>query len=98
MIEGVSVRAFARKTGVSHVTVLRWLRDGYIVRRPDGLIDPVDAERRLAEFGLPRARFEGGAGECRMTLSQAMALPFTADAEAAVAEVVDDLLRPADDR
>ena len=98
-IEGVSVREFARKIGVSHVTVLRWLRDGYITRRPaDGLIDPAAAEAALASWGLPRHRFEAGGGaEVRLTLAQALAWPFTAEAEAAVAEVVDDLLRPIDD-
>ena len=50
MVEGVSVREFARKIGVSHVTVLRWLRDGYITRRPDGLIDAEIAAESLASW------------------------------------------------
>lgn len=95
MIEGVSIHEFARMMNVSRPAVRRWLRLGYIVRRPDGTIDPVDAERRLAEFGLPRHRFEAGGagGEIRMTLAEAMALPSSAAAEAAVAAV----LRPIDE-
>jgi len=96
IIEGVSVREFARKIGGAHVTVLRWLRDGYIALQPDGTIDAAAAEAALASWGLPRHRFEAGGagGEIRMTLAEAMAAPFTAAAEAAVAAV----LRPIDER
>jgi len=102
MVEGVSVREFARMVGVSHVTVLRGLRDGYIVRRPDGLIDAEIAAKTLAALGLPRHRFETGAdgGGCRLTLAQAMAAPFSASAQAVVDEVaavdLDELLRPSE--
>ncbi|MBX3515561.1 MAG: hypothetical protein KF815_01290 [Rhodospirillales bacterium] len=104
MVEGVSVREFARKIGVSHVTVLRWLRDGYITRRPDGLIDAEIAAESLAAWGLPRHRFEAGGagGEYRVSLAEIMAAPFSAAAQAVIDEVaaidVDALLRPADDR
>jgi len=64
--------------GVSHVTVLRWLRDGYIARYPDGLIDAADAERLLADFGLPRARFEAGnsAAQYRVSVEDVLAAPL----------------------
>lgn len=94
MRESVSVRTFARMMNVSHTTVRRWLRDGYFEPRPDGTIDAADAERRLAEFGLPRYRFEGGgaAAETRVSLREVLARPsidpFSAAAEAVIADVL----------
>ena len=94
MIEGVSIHVFARMMGVSRPAVRRWLRLGYITRRPDGLIDAEIAAESLRAWGLPRhASQPGAAGECRMTLAEAMALPSSPAAEAAVAAV----LRPADE-
>ena len=97
MIEGVSIHEFARMMGVSRPAVRRWLRCGYFSLLPDGTLDAAAAEAALAAWGLPRARYQAAGGEIRMTLAQALAWPFTAEAEAAVAEVVDDLLRPIDD-
>lgn len=41
---GVSIRAYARQRGVSHVAVLRAAKTGRIPREPDGTIDPVMAD------------------------------------------------------
>jgi hypothetical protein len=41
---GLSVRAYARHRGVSHVAVLKAVNAGRIAREPDGTIDPVKAD------------------------------------------------------
>lgn len=49
MKEGLSIRAYARLKGVSHVTILRHIRDGAIRRAvlPDGKIDAEIADREI---------------------------------------------------
>jgi hypothetical protein len=46
---GLSVRAYARHRGVSHVAVLKALRSGRIVVGADGAIDPAVADRTWQE-------------------------------------------------
>lgn len=41
---GLSIRAYARHRGVSHVSVLRAAKAGRISQEPDGTIDPVKAD------------------------------------------------------
>lgn len=67
----LSVRAYARHRGVSHVAVLQAIRSQRISRRPDGKIDQEQADRdwrrhtdptkpRNAVTGRPRARRDLG--------------------------------------
>ena len=46
---GLSVRAYARHRGVSHVAVLKALRSGRIVVSADGTIDPAMADKTWQE-------------------------------------------------
>jgi hypothetical protein len=41
---GLSIRAYARRRGVSHVAVLRAIKQGRVTVEPDGTIDPVKAD------------------------------------------------------
>lgn len=41
---GLSIRAYARQRGVSHVAVLRAIKQGRVVLEPDGKVDPVKAD------------------------------------------------------
>jgi len=41
---GLSIRAYARQRGVSHVAVLRAAKAGRIALEPDGTVDPVKAD------------------------------------------------------
>jgi hypothetical protein len=56
---GISIRAYARHRGVSHVAVLKAARSGRIPLEPDGSIDPVKADAawvRSTDPSLSRAR------------------------------------------
>lgn len=46
---GLSARAYAKHRGVSHVAVLKALRDGRISKDSDGRIDPAQADLQWAE-------------------------------------------------
>ena len=41
---GLSIRAYARQRGVSHVAVLRAAKGGRIPLEPDGTVDPAQAD------------------------------------------------------
>jgi hypothetical protein len=41
---GLSIRAYARRRGVSHVAVLRAIKQGRVPVEPDGTIDPAKAD------------------------------------------------------
>jgi hypothetical protein len=41
---GLSIRAYARRRGVSHVAVLRAIKQGRVRVEPDGTIDPANAD------------------------------------------------------
>jgi hypothetical protein len=41
---GLSIRAYARERGVSHVAVLRAIKTGKVTPEPDGTIDPAKAD------------------------------------------------------
>lgn len=41
---GLSIRAYARQRGVSHVAVLRAIKQGRVLQEPDGTIDPAKAD------------------------------------------------------
>ena len=41
---GLSVRAYARRRGISHVAVMKAAKSGRIVLEPDGTIDPTKAD------------------------------------------------------
>ena len=49
----MSVRAYARRRGVTHPAVLKAIRSGRIPRLPDGTIDPEVADRSWAESTDP---------------------------------------------
>ena len=51
---GLSVRAYARRRGVSHTAVQKALRSGRIVAGPDGTIDPAAADEAWQERTAPR--------------------------------------------
>lgn len=44
MSEGLSITAYARHRGVSHVAVLKAIKAGRIEKEPDGTIDPAKAD------------------------------------------------------
>jgi hypothetical protein len=41
---GLSIRAYARRRQVSHVAVLRAIKQGRVVLEPDGTVDPAKAD------------------------------------------------------
>ncbi len=41
---GLSIRAYGRQRGVSHVAVLRAIKQGRVVLEPDGKVDPAKAD------------------------------------------------------
>ena len=58
---GLSIRAYARHRGVSHVAVLRAAKAGRVSLEPDGTIDPVKADiswERSTEPGRSRTKPE----------------------------------------
>src|SRR5688572_25204215 len=50
---GLSIRAYARHRGVSHVAVLRAAKQGRVSLEPDGTIDPVKADAAWARSTDP---------------------------------------------
>lgn len=50
---GLSIRAYARQRGVSHVAVMKAIDTGRITRLPDGTIDPDIADAQWARNSLP---------------------------------------------
>lgn len=46
---GVSIRAYARHRGVSHVAVMKAINTGRITPLPDGSIDPAEADAQWAK-------------------------------------------------
>jgi len=77
---GLSIRAYARHRGVSHVAVLRAAKAGRVSLEPDGTIDPVKADiswERSTEPGRSRAKpeklkpvAEAAMGSVRETLKE----------------------------
>jgi len=58
---GLSIRAYARHRGVSHVAVLRAAKSGRVSLEPDGTIDPAKADiswERSTDPGRSRAKSE----------------------------------------
>lgn len=53
---GLSIRAYARRRGVSHVAVKKAIDSGRITPLPDGTIDPETADVQWAKNTLPRRR------------------------------------------
>jgi hypothetical protein len=43
-IMGLSIRAYGRQRGVSHVAVLRAIKQGRVIPEPDGTVDPTKAD------------------------------------------------------
>ena len=61
---GLSIRAYARHRGVSHVAVKKAIDTGRITPLPDGTIDPVAADAQWAANTTPTRRsVTGEAGE-----------------------------------
>jgi hypothetical protein len=50
---GLSIRAYARRRGVSHVAVLRAIKQGRVPLEPDGTIDPAKADASWARSTDP---------------------------------------------
>ena len=50
---GLSIRAYARHRGVSHVAVKKAIDTGRITALPDGTIDPDTADAQWAQNTLP---------------------------------------------
>lgn len=77
---GLSIRAYARHRGVSHVAVLRAAKAGRVSLEPDGTIDPAKADiawERSTEPGRTRAKpeklkpvAEAAMGSVRETLKE----------------------------
>ena len=56
MIVGLSIRAYARQRGVSHVAVLRAVKQGRVVLEPDGTVDAVKADASWERSSDPARR------------------------------------------
>lgn len=77
---GLSIRAYARHRGVSHVAVLRAAKAGRVYLEPDGTIDPAKADiswERSTEPGRSKAKpeklkpvAEAAMGSVRETLKE----------------------------
>jgi len=77
---GLSIRAYARHRGVSHVAVLRAAKAGRVSLEPDGTIDPAKADiswERSSEPGRSKAKpeklkpvAEAAMGSVRETLKE----------------------------
>ncbi len=55
---GMSVRAYARHRGVSHVAVIKAIQSGRITPESDGTIDPAKADAQWASNTRPSAALE----------------------------------------
>lgn len=53
---GLSIRAYARQRGVSHVAVLRAVKQGRVVLEPDGTVDPAKADASWERSSDPGRR------------------------------------------
>jgi hypothetical protein len=56
---GLSIRAYARRRGISHVAVLRAIKQGRVPVEPDGTIDPAKADaswKRSTDPGRTRSK------------------------------------------
>jgi hypothetical protein len=65
---GISIRAYARQRGVSHVAVLRAIKQGRVPIEPDGTIDPQRADaswERSTDPGRARTKPKASAEKLR---------------------------------
>jgi hypothetical protein len=65
---GLSIRAYARRREVSHVAVLRAIKQGRVPAEPDGTIDPAKADaawERSADPGRAKPKPEAGPAKLR---------------------------------
>lgn len=65
---GLSIRAYARRRGVSHVAVLRAIKQGRVPVEPDGTIDPAKADaswERSTDPGRTRTKPKPAAEKLR---------------------------------
>jgi hypothetical protein len=77
---GLSIRAYARRRGVSHVAVLRAIKQGRVTLEPDGTVDAAKADaswerssdpgRRKPVSGKLRPVAEAAVGSVRETLKE----------------------------
>ena len=77
---GLSIRAYARQRGVSHVAVLRAIKQGRVTLEPDGTVNPAKADaswerssdpaRRKTPAGKLRPVAEAAVGSVRETLKE----------------------------
>jgi hypothetical protein len=77
---GLSIRAYARQRGVSHVAVLRAVKQGRVVLEPDGTVDAAKADaswerssdpaRRKSSTEKLRPVAEAAVGSVRETLKE----------------------------
>jgi hypothetical protein len=76
---GLSIRAYARHRGVSHVAVKKAIDTGRITPLPDGTIDPDTADAQWAQNTLQPRR---AAAQEKVSTTKARPAPATATAEA----------------
>lgn len=88
---GLSIRAYARHRGVSHVAVKKAIDTGRITPLPDGTIDPVVADAQWAANTTPTRRSMADAASDKPT-SQVSASPR--EIPQASAKVVRDVPEP----
>lgn len=74
---GLSIRAYARHRGVSHVAVKKAIDTGRITALPDGTIDPDAADAQWAQNTLQPRR---AVAQEQVSSSKARRVPATADA------------------
>jgi hypothetical protein len=53
---GLSIRAYARQRGISHVAVLRSVKQGRVTLEPDGTVDPAKADASWERLSDPARR------------------------------------------
>ena len=82
---GLSIRAYARHRGVSHVAVKKAIDTGRITALPDGTIDPDAADAQWAQNTLQPRR-----AAAQEKVSTTKARPVTATTEATPQRVVAD--------
>lgn len=78
---GESVRAYARRRGVSHVAVLKAIKTGRISREADGTIDPAKADAEWEAQTQPTMRRKTKAGAPKTAVSEPAATEPGAAAE-----------------
>lgn len=76
---GLSIRAYARHRGVSHVAVKKAIDTGRITALPDGTIDPDAADAQWAQNTLQPRR---AAAQEKVSTTKARPAPATGPAEA----------------